>query len=127
MKLKKNKELSVYTFPLLIIRKKTPKEAVTETKFWAETKRWTIQRLPHPGVHPIISHQMQTLLHTPARFCWKDADIALSCEAMPVSGKHRSGFSQTAIKWNTGFPMEELEQVPKELEGSATRWNNNMN
>jgi hypothetical protein len=33
MKLKKNKELSVYTFPLLIIRKKTPKEAVTETKF----------------------------------------------------------------------------------------------
>jgi hypothetical protein len=64
--------------------------------FGAETKGWTIQRLPHPGIHPIISHQMQTLLHMPARFCWKDADIAVSCEAMPVSGKHKSGCSQSA-------------------------------
>jgi hypothetical protein len=37
-------------------------EGVTETKFGAETKGWTIQRLPHPRIHPIISHQMQTLL-----------------------------------------------------------------
>jgi hypothetical protein len=44
-------------------------EGVTETKFGAETKGWTIQRLPHPGIHPIISHQTQTLLHTPARIC----------------------------------------------------------
>jgi hypothetical protein len=27
----------------------------------------------------------------------------------------------------TGLPMEELEKGPKELKGSATRWNNNMN
>ena len=32
-------------------------EGVAETKFGAKTKGWTIQRLPHPGVHPIISHQ----------------------------------------------------------------------
>jgi hypothetical protein len=44
-------------------------EGVAETKFGDKTKRRTIQRLPHPGAHPIISHQMQTLLHTPARFC----------------------------------------------------------
>jgi hypothetical protein len=25
---------------------------VTETKFGAKTKGWTIQRLPHPGIHP---------------------------------------------------------------------------
>jgi hypothetical protein len=31
-------------------------EGVTETKFGAKTKGWTIQRLPHPGIHPIISH-----------------------------------------------------------------------
>jgi hypothetical protein len=41
-------------------------------------KGWTIQRLPHPRIHPIISHQTQTLLHMPARFCWKDPDIAVS-------------------------------------------------
>jgi hypothetical protein len=39
---------------------------------------------------------------------------------MPVPGKHRSGYSQSAIGWNTGPPMEELEKVPKELKGSAT-------
>jgi hypothetical protein len=60
---------------------------VTETKFGAEMKGWTIQRLPHLGIHPIISHQTQTLLHMPARFCWKDPDIAVLCEAIPVPGK----------------------------------------
>jgi hypothetical protein len=44
-------------------------EGVTETKFGAKTKGWTIQRLPYPEVHSIISHQTQTLLHTPERFC----------------------------------------------------------
>jgi hypothetical protein len=44
-------------------------EGVKETKFGAEMKGWTILRLPHPGIHPIIRHQTQTLLHMPARFC----------------------------------------------------------
>jgi hypothetical protein len=47
-------------------------------------------------------------------------DIAVSCEAMSGPGKHRSGCSQSAIGWNTGPPMEELEKVSKELKGSAT-------
>jgi hypothetical protein len=42
MKLKKNKNQSVDTFPLLRIRNKTPMEGVTETKFGAETKGWII-------------------------------------------------------------------------------------
>jgi hypothetical protein len=46
--------------------------------------------------------------------------MAVSCEAMPGPGKHRSGCLQSAIGWNTGPPMEELEKVPKELKGSAT-------
>jgi hypothetical protein len=29
-----------------------------------------------------------------------------------VPGKHRSGCSQSAIGWNSGPPMEELEKVP---------------
>jgi hypothetical protein len=51
------------------IGNKIPMKGVTETKFRAKTKRCTIQRLPHSGVHPIISHQTQTILHMPARFC----------------------------------------------------------
>ena len=42
MKLKKNKEQSVETLPILKIGNKTPMERVTETKFGAEMKGWTI-------------------------------------------------------------------------------------
>jgi hypothetical protein len=42
MKLKKNEDQSVDTVPLLRIGNKTPMEGVTETKFGAETKGWTI-------------------------------------------------------------------------------------
>jgi hypothetical protein len=42
MKLKKNKEQSVDTLPLLRIVNKTHMEGVTETKFGAETKEWII-------------------------------------------------------------------------------------
>jgi hypothetical protein len=46
--------------------------------------------------------------------------MAVSCEAMPVPGKYRSGCSQSSIGWNTGPPMEKLEKALKELKGSAT-------
>ena len=42
MKLKKKEGQSVDTLPLFIIANKTPMEGVTETKFGAETKGWTI-------------------------------------------------------------------------------------
>jgi hypothetical protein len=42
MKLKKNEDQSVDTEPLLRIGNKTPMEGVTETKFGAKTKGWTI-------------------------------------------------------------------------------------
>jgi hypothetical protein len=42
MKLKKNEDQSVDTVALLRIGNKTPMEEVTETKFGAEMKGWTI-------------------------------------------------------------------------------------
>ena len=95
-------------------------EGVTETKFGAETKGWTIKRLPYPGIHPIISLQMMTPLHTLASVWCKDRDIAVSCETRQGPNKHRSGCSQSTIGWITGPPMEELEKVSKELKRSAT-------
>ena len=128
MKLKKKEDQSVDTFLLLRMGNKIPMEGVTETKFGAETEEKTIQRLPHPGIHPIYNHQTQTLLCMPERFCCQDPAIALSCEAMPMPGKYRSGCSQPSTGRSTGSPMKELEKVPKELkEFAAPRRNNNMN
>jgi hypothetical protein len=42
MELKKNEDQNVDTLPLLRIGNKTPMEGVTETKFVAVSKRWTI-------------------------------------------------------------------------------------
>jgi hypothetical protein len=67
--IKKREDQRVDTAFLLKIGNKIPMKGVTETKFGAETKGWTIQRLPHPGIHPIISHQTPTLVHMPERFC----------------------------------------------------------
>jgi hypothetical protein len=69
MKLKKKEDQCMDTSFLLKIVNKIPMKLVTETKVGAEMKGWTIQRLPYPGIHPIISHQTQTLLHMPAVFC----------------------------------------------------------
>jgi hypothetical protein len=58
MKLKKNEDL-------LIIGNKTPMEGVTETKFGAVSKGWTIYILPYPGFYPIISFQtLNTIAYT---------------------------------------------------------------
>jgi hypothetical protein len=69
MKIKKKEDQRVDTSSLLRMGNKIPMEGVTETKFGAEIERRTIQSLPHQGIHPKISHQTQTLLHMPARFC----------------------------------------------------------
>jgi hypothetical protein len=53
MKLKKKKDQCVDTLLLFRMGNKIPMGAVTETKFGAETEERIIQRLPHPGIHPI--------------------------------------------------------------------------
>ena len=62
MILKKNKDQSVDTLPLLRIGNETPMEEVTETMFGVATEGKNIQRLPHLGINPIYNHQTQTLL-----------------------------------------------------------------
>jgi hypothetical protein len=69
MKLKRKKDQSMNTSFLLRMGNKIPMEEVTETKFGAQTKGGTIQRLPHMRIHPINSPKTQILLHMPARFC----------------------------------------------------------
>jgi hypothetical protein len=61
MKFKKNVDTSV------LLRRwcKILMKEVTYTKCGAETEGMTIQRLPHLGIHPIYSHQTQTLLWMP--------------------------------------------------------------
>jgi hypothetical protein len=61
MKLKKKGDQSVDTSFLLRMGNKIPMEEVTGTKFRAEPKGTTIQRLPHLGIHLINNHQTQTL------------------------------------------------------------------
>jgi hypothetical protein len=65
-KIKKKEDQHVDTSLLLRIGNKIPMEGVTETKFGARTEGMTIQKVSHSGIHPIICHQMQTLLHMPA-------------------------------------------------------------
>jgi hypothetical protein len=66
---KKKEDQSMNTSFLLRRGNKILMEEVKETKFRAETEGRTIQRQPHPGIHPINNHQTQTLLHIPTGVC----------------------------------------------------------
>jgi hypothetical protein len=74
---------------LLRIGNKISMKGVTDTKFEAKMQGWTIQRLTHPCIHPIIRHQTQTLLQDFA----EGALVSVLYEAMPVPGKYRNGCS----------------------------------
>jgi hypothetical protein len=69
MILKKKEDQSVDTLLLCRMGNKIPMEGITETKFGAENEGKTIQRLPHPGIHPIYNHKTQTILHILESFC----------------------------------------------------------
>jgi hypothetical protein len=90
-----------------------------ETKCGAETEGMTIQRLPHLGIHPIYSHQTQTILWIPTTACWQEPHIAVSWEALPVPDKYSGGGFQPTIGLSTRSLMEELDKVPKELKELA--------
>jgi hypothetical protein len=57
MKHKKKKDQSVDTSVFLRRVNKILTGGNMEIKFEAETEGKAIQRLPHPGIHPIYSHQ----------------------------------------------------------------------
>jgi hypothetical protein len=62
MKIKKKENQSVDASFLLRRGNRIFREANTETKCGAETQGKAIQLLPHLGIHPVHSHQTQTLL-----------------------------------------------------------------
>jgi hypothetical protein len=69
MKLKKKEDQSVDVSALLRRGKKILTGRNMETKCGAETEGKAIQRLLHLGIHPIYSHQTQTLLQIPRSAC----------------------------------------------------------
>ena len=103
--------MCVDTSFLLSLGNKIPMEGDTETTFGHKMKGWTIQRLPHLGIHPIIRHQAQTLLHMPARFCQQDLDIVLVrlCQCL----------ANTEVDVHSHLLME--HRVPKEGAGENTQ------
>jgi hypothetical protein len=62
MNLKKKEDQNGDTLFLPKMGNKIPMEGVTETKLGADTEERTIQRLPHPGIHPIYNHQSLSLV-----------------------------------------------------------------
>jgi hypothetical protein len=69
MKLKKKEDQSVDTLVLPRRGNKVPMGEVTEIKYGTETGGKTFQRLPYLVIHPIHSHQTQTLLWMPTSAC----------------------------------------------------------
>ena len=96
---------------------KIPMGGVTVTKCGAQTEGNAIQRLSHLGIHPIYTHQTQTLLWIPRSTCWQEPDIAVSWEAMPVPNKYRGRCSHPAIGLSIGSPVEELDLLPSSWRG----------
>ena len=116
MKLEMKEDQSVDTSLVLIMGNKIPMEGVTET-FW----RWE-KRKDHPETAPPgdASHRQPPNpdnIAYASKIFWQDTGIAISCEAMPVPGKYRIGYSQSSIGWYTRPLMWNLEKVPKELKG----------
>jgi hypothetical protein len=62
MKLKKEDQ-SENTSVLLSLGNKIPTRGNIERKCGAETEGKAIQRLPHLGIHPIYSHQMEAIVN----------------------------------------------------------------
>jgi hypothetical protein len=69
MKLKKKENQSMDASVLLRWGNKILKGGNMETKCGAKSEEKAIQRLPHLGIHPIYSHQTQTLLWMPRSAC----------------------------------------------------------
>jgi hypothetical protein len=69
MKFKKKEDLSMDALVLLSRGNKILMGGNMETKSGAETEGKVIQRIPQLGIHPIYSHQTQTLLWMPRSAC----------------------------------------------------------
>jgi hypothetical protein len=69
MKLKKKEDQCLGASVFLRMENKILIGANMKKKYGAETEGKAIQRVPHLVIHPIYSHQMQTLLWMPISAC----------------------------------------------------------
>ena len=89
------------------------------TKSRVETKGKSIQRLLHLGIHPICSHQTQSLSLMRRSACWQEPDVDISLQALPEPYCYICGCLKLTIRLSSGTPVEELEGL-KELKEFAT-------
>ena len=92
----------------------------TGTKNGAETEGQATQKVPHLGIHPICSHQTQTLLLMPSSAWWQEPDITVSWESLLELVKYRCRFLQQTIGLSIQMPMEEFREGSKELKVFAS-------
>jgi hypothetical protein len=78
LNLKKKEDHSVDNLVLFRKGNKIPMEGVAETMCETETEGKAIPRLPYLAIHPIYSHQTQTLLWMSTGASWQKPDIAAS-------------------------------------------------
>jgi hypothetical protein len=78
MKLKKKEDQSGDISVLLRKGHNIPTGRDTETECGVETEGKDIPRLPLLGIHPIYSHQIQTLLWMTKSACWQELEVAVS-------------------------------------------------
>jgi hypothetical protein len=126
-KIKRKEDQRVDISFLLRIEKKYPWKELQRQNLELPQKDEPSRDYPNRRSIPHLATKPRHL-HMPACFCWKDLDITVLCEPMPVPGNYRSGCSQSSFGWNTVYLMKELQKLPKELKVSSTdRWNKNMN
>ena len=77
MKPKKKEDQNVDASVLLRRGNKILTRGNIETNCGAETEGKAIQRVPLMGIHPIYSHQIQTLLWMPGSACCWELDMAV--------------------------------------------------
>ena len=83
----------------------------TETKFGTKMKGWTNQRLPDPGIHPIISHQTQTLLHMPESV---ESDQWLTCLGLSLESILESGRKE-GTRWREKGRNQDINLIKVQL------------
>jgi hypothetical protein len=89
------------------------------TNFRAKKKWWTIQRLSHPGIHPIVRHQTQTLMHNARKILLRG--LCYSCFVWGYASAWQiQKWMLTVFYWMEHRAPNGGAKVPKELKGSAT-------
>jgi hypothetical protein len=88
---------------------KYPWKGLQRQKCGVETEDMTIQGLTYLGIYPIYNHQTQIMFQMPSSAWWKEPDITVSWEALPVPDKCRSRFSRSSIALSIGSPKKELK------------------